>query len=157
MRSSAGPPTGQDDDGDEWLAFKCPTPGCESEGVSRGPEVGFGRCGRCSAIMEVVNPADAQSATKADRRNQQYRELQLQSPPKKEDVPKELRAPRSSVNDLRNWLFSAANAPMTSEILCSWPIGRSFSIFTRRFLTSSRGAYAAVRLSKRRDHKRRIL
>jgi len=39
-------PTGQDDDGDEWLAFKCPTPGCESEGVSRGPEVGFGRCGR---------------------------------------------------------------------------------------------------------------
>jgi len=110
-----------------------------------------------SAIMEVVNPADAQSATKADRRNQQYRELQLQSPPKKEDVPKELRAPRSSVNDLRNWLFSAANAPMTSEILCSWPIGRSFSIFTRRFLTSSRGAYAAVRLSKRRDHKRRIL
>ena len=51
-------------DGDEWLAFECPTPGCQSEGVSRSREFDFGRCGHCGAIMEVVNPADAQSRVK---------------------------------------------------------------------------------------------
>jgi len=34
-------------DGEDWLAFRCPTPGCQSEGVARSREYGFGRCGRC--------------------------------------------------------------------------------------------------------------
>src|SRR5882762_2575515 len=59
---------GQGKDGDEWLAFRCPKPGCRSEGVSRKREFDFGRCGRCGAIMEVVNPADAQSRVKDEER-----------------------------------------------------------------------------------------
>jgi hypothetical protein len=62
------PHAGKGNDGDEWLALRCPTPGCRSEGVSRNREFDFGRCGRCSAIMEVVNPADAQSRIKDEER-----------------------------------------------------------------------------------------
>jgi hypothetical protein len=60
--------TGKGNDGDEWLAFQCPTPGCQSEGVSRRREFDFGRCGRCGAIMEAVNPTDAQSRVKDEER-----------------------------------------------------------------------------------------
>lgn len=56
--------SGKGNDGDEWLAFNCPTPGCQSAGVARSGEFGFGRCGRCRAIMEVVNSAGPQSRVK---------------------------------------------------------------------------------------------
>src|SRR5260370_36888467 len=49
------PHAGKGNDGDEWLAFQCPTPGCESEGVARSRELGFGRCGRCGAEMQIVS------------------------------------------------------------------------------------------------------
>jgi hypothetical protein len=48
------PHDGKGNDGDEWLAFRCPTPGCPSEGVSREREFDFDKCGRCGAKMEVV-------------------------------------------------------------------------------------------------------
>ncbi len=51
------PHTGRGNDGDQWLAFRCPTNGCPSEGVARDREHDFGRCGICGAFMEVVNPA----------------------------------------------------------------------------------------------------
>lgn len=61
------PHAGKGNDGDGWLAFKCPTLGCQSEGVSRGREFGFGRCGRCGAIMEALDAEDAESrARRAD-------------------------------------------------------------------------------------------
>jgi uncharacterized protein DUF6988 len=61
---------GKGNDGDEWLAFSCSTPACQSEGVARSGEFGFGRCGRCSAIMEVVNGAGPQACVKdGDHRN----------------------------------------------------------------------------------------
>ena len=56
--------SGKGNDGDEWVAFRCPTAGCQSEGVARNPGFGFGRCGICGAIMEAVDPANF--ATLAD-------------------------------------------------------------------------------------------
>ena len=52
------PHTGRGNDGDQWLAFRCPTTGCPSEGVARDREHDFGRCGLCGAIMEAVDPAN---------------------------------------------------------------------------------------------------
>lgn len=57
------PHTGRGNSGDGWLAFRCPTPGCQSEGVSRSKEFAFGRCGICGAIMETVDSASAQPRT----------------------------------------------------------------------------------------------
>ena len=51
------PHTGKGNDGDQWVAFRCPTPGCPSEGVSRNREHDFGRCGRCGAEMQMVSAA----------------------------------------------------------------------------------------------------
>lgn len=51
------PHHGNGNEGDDWLAFRCPTPGCQSEGVARSREFGFGRCGRCGAEMQVVSIA----------------------------------------------------------------------------------------------------
>lgn len=45
---------GKGHDGNDWLAYRCPTPGCQSEGVARSREFGFGTCGRCGAEMEIV-------------------------------------------------------------------------------------------------------
>jgi hypothetical protein len=49
------PHAGKGNDGSEWLAFRCPTPGCKSESVSRKREFDFGRCGRCGAEMQIVS------------------------------------------------------------------------------------------------------
>lgn len=62
------PHTGQGNDGDEWLAFRCPTAGCQSEGVARNRGFGFGRCGICGAIMEAVDPANAQPRLRVQER-----------------------------------------------------------------------------------------
>jgi hypothetical protein len=51
------PHHGNNNEGNGWLAFRCPTPGCQSEGVARSHEFGFGRCGICGAIMEPVDSA----------------------------------------------------------------------------------------------------
>src|SRR6266851_2576345 len=59
------PHTGKGNDGDQWVAFRCPTPGCPSEGVSRNREHDFGRCGRCGAEMQMVSAAATISAKAA--------------------------------------------------------------------------------------------
>lgn len=48
------PHDGTGHEGNDWLAYRCPTPGCQSEGVARSREFGFGTCGRCGAEMEIV-------------------------------------------------------------------------------------------------------
>jgi len=48
------PHDGTGHEGNDWLAYRCPTPGCQSEGVARSREFGFGTCGRCGAKMEIV-------------------------------------------------------------------------------------------------------
>ena len=50
------PHAGKGNEGDQWESFRCPTPNCPSEGVSRSREYDFGRCGICGAIMEIVEP-----------------------------------------------------------------------------------------------------
>jgi len=62
------PHEGKGNDGEDWLAFRCPTPGCQSEGVARSSEYGFGRCGICGAIMEVVASANAPSRVQVAKR-----------------------------------------------------------------------------------------
>ena len=62
------PDTGKGNDGDEWMAFRCATTGCQSEGVARSRGFGFGRCGICGAIMEAVDPANAQPCVQVQKR-----------------------------------------------------------------------------------------
>lgn len=57
------PHDGNGNEGDGWLAFRCPTPGCQSEGVARGREFGFGRCGRCGAEMQIAGSTPTGAAT----------------------------------------------------------------------------------------------
>lgn len=57
------PHSGKGNDGNEWLAFRCPTPGCKSEGVARSGEFAFGRCGRCGAEMQIVSTPTTTSPT----------------------------------------------------------------------------------------------
>jgi hypothetical protein len=84
------PHTAKGNDGDEWLPFRCPTPGCQSEGVSRSREFSFGRCGRCGAIMEVVNLADAQSRVNKDEERERSSASTTTKSAEKANVSKEL-------------------------------------------------------------------
>jgi hypothetical protein len=61
---------GKGNDGDAWSAFRCPTPGCHSEGVSRNREYGFGRCGRCGAEMQIVSVAVTTSPKQVKQQTQ---------------------------------------------------------------------------------------
>jgi hypothetical protein len=54
-------------EGDGWLAFRCPTSTCKSEGVARSREFGFGRCGICGAIMEPVDFASTPPRAQVQR------------------------------------------------------------------------------------------
>jgi hypothetical protein len=56
---------GNGNEGDDWLAFRCPTPRCQSEGVARSRELAFGTCGRCGAEMEIVSVAPTTSPAAA--------------------------------------------------------------------------------------------
>lgn len=58
------PHAGEGNDGDGWIAYRCPTPGCPSEGVARTPELGFRECGRCGAEMQPVDVATAKPVTR---------------------------------------------------------------------------------------------
>jgi hypothetical protein len=61
--------TGKGNEGDEWVAFRCPTAGCPSEGVARKQGFSFGRCGICGAIMEAVESANAQPRVQVQKRD----------------------------------------------------------------------------------------
>src|SRR4029077_125671 len=76
------PHVGKGSDGDQWVAFRCPTPGCPSEGVSRNREHGFGRCGRCGAEMQIASTA----ATTSPKAAKQQTPIDLA--PKAKPAPK---------------------------------------------------------------------
>src|SRR5262249_7644628 len=61
------PHDGSGNEGDGWLAFRCPTPGCQSEGVARSREFGFSRCGVCGAIMEPLDSTSAKSRVQVEK------------------------------------------------------------------------------------------
>jgi uncharacterized protein DUF6988 len=83
------PHTGKGNDGDEWVAFRCPTAGCQSEGVARNRGFGFGRCGICGAIMETVDTANAQPRVQIQRREESAQAKPAKSA-EKVDIAKEL-------------------------------------------------------------------
>src|SRR5207245_4846517 len=104
------PHTGKGNDGDDWLAFRCPTPGCESEGVARSCEFGFGRCGRCGAIMEVVNRADAQPRTQAEKREKPSAAKSTKSA-EKVDISKELASAQRLGEQLEELVVKRGQCP----------------------------------------------
>src|SRR5229473_3957112 len=104
------PYAGKGNDGDEWLAFRCPTPGCQSEGVSRRREYDFGRCGICGAIMEVVDPAHdkAKAGTQAIPR---ATSTQPQKPAKQTNVPNELASAKRLYEQLEALVIARGECP----------------------------------------------
>lgn len=83
------PHTGKGNDGDEWVAFRCPTTGCQSEGVARNRGFGFGRCGICGAIIEAVDTANAQPRVEVQKREKSAGAKPAKSA-EKVDIAKEL-------------------------------------------------------------------
>ena len=97
-------------DGDSWLAFRCQTRGCKSEGVARGSEFGFGRCGRCGAIMEMLSAANAQGRV----RNHDL-EISVSSKPAKRadkaNVPRELASAQKLGEHLEELVVKRGECP----------------------------------------------
>jgi hypothetical protein len=105
------PNTAKGNDGDEWLPFRCPTPGCQSEGVSRSREFGFGRCGRCSAILEVVKPADAQSRVNKDEERERPSTSTTTKSGEKANVSKELASAEKLGEQLEELVVKRGQCP----------------------------------------------
>lgn len=103
------PYAGKGNDGDDWLAFRCPTPGCQSEGVSRRREYDFGRCGICGAIMEVLDPAQEKAKPGTLARPQAA--SQSQKPPKPTNVPNELASARKLHEQLAELVIARGECP----------------------------------------------
>ena len=108
------PHTGTGNDGEGWLAYRCPTPGCQSEGVARSCELGFGRCGRCGAEMQIVSTAAATSPKAA----KQQKPIDLAPKAKPEakigesaEVKKELRAARKFAEELESLVVKRGQCP----------------------------------------------
>jgi hypothetical protein len=100
------PHTRQGNDGNEWLAYRCPTPGCQSEGVVRNRVFGFGRCGICGAIMEIVDP-DAQPR----RHVQQPQTRTPDESEKKLDIAKEIAGARKLSEQLESLIVHRGQCP----------------------------------------------
>ena len=108
------PHAGKGNDGDEWLAFRCPTPGCESEGVAGSRELGFGRCGRCGAEMQIVSTP----ATTSPNAPKQATPIDLAPKAKPEariaesaDVKKELAAAQKFADELESLVVKRGQCP----------------------------------------------
>src|SRR6266852_4163713 len=108
------PHEGNGNEGDGWVAFRCPTPGCQSEGVARRREFGFGRCGRCRAGMQIVSSAPAVPATAAKR------QTPIDLAPKPEqavkiaqsaDVKKEVASAQKFAEGLENLVLNRGECP----------------------------------------------
>jgi hypothetical protein len=90
-----------------WLAFRCPTPGCQSEGVSRRREYDFGSCGRCGAIMEVVDPAHA----RAKEGTQARPHKPAQESAKQTNVPNEIASAQKFHEQLEELIITRGQCP----------------------------------------------
>lgn len=108
------PHTGKGHDGDQWLAFRCPTPGCQSEGVARSSELGFGGCGRCGAEMQIVSTA----ATTSVKAAKQQTPIDLAPKAKPDakiaesaDVKKELAAAQKFADELASLVVNRGQCP----------------------------------------------
>ena len=102
------PHTGTGNDGEGWLAYRCPTPGCQSEGVARSREFGFARCGRCGAEMQSVNAAA--TALPSVVKQQMAIDLAPKTKPQvnvaqSADVKKELAAAHQFAEELESLVF----------------------------------------------------
>jgi hypothetical protein len=104
------PHTGKGNDGDEWLAFRCQTPGCKSEGVSRNAGFAFGRCGICGAIMEVVDRADAQPSAQVEKREKTSAAKPGKSA-EKVDISKELASAQKLGEQLEELVVKRGQCP----------------------------------------------
>ena len=105
------PRTGKGNEGDEWLAFRCLTADCHSEGVSRNREFGFGRCGRCGAIMEAVNPSHAQPHVKDENAEKPTASKQAEKPAKPVNVSNELATAKKLNEQLEELVFKRGQCP----------------------------------------------
>lgn len=105
------PHTGKGNEGDEWLAFRCPTAGCHSEGVSRKREFDFGRCGRCGAIMEVVNGAHAQPHVKDESTEKPTASKQPEKSAKPVNVSNELATAKKLGEQLEELVVNRGQCP----------------------------------------------
>jgi len=101
-------------DGEDWLAFRCPTPACQSDGIARSPELGFGRCGRCGAEMQIVSSTPTGAATPA----KQQTPIKLAPKAKPEatiadsaDVKKELAAAQEFAEELEGLVLNHGQCP----------------------------------------------
>lgn len=106
--------TGKGNDGNEWLAYRCPTPGCQSEGVARSREFGFGRCGRCGAEMQIVS-ATATAPSKAAKQ-QTPLDLAPKSAPgakiaESVNVKSELEAAKKFAEELESLVINRGQCP----------------------------------------------
>lgn len=106
--------TGKGNDGTEWLAYRCPTPSCQSEGVARSREFGFGRCGRCGAEMQIVSATEAASPQAA----KQQTPIDLAPKGKPElkiaesaNVKKELAAAQKFADELESLVVKRGQCP----------------------------------------------
>lgn len=104
------PHTGKGNDGDEWVAFLCPTAGCQSEGVARNRGFGFGRCGICGAIMEAVDPANAQPHVQVQKREKSAEAKPAKSA-EKVDIAKELASAQKLGEQLEALVVQRAQCP----------------------------------------------
>src|SRR2546422_8441439 len=108
------PHAGKGNDGDEWLAFRCSTQGCKSEGVARSRELGFGRCGRCGAEMQVVSTAATTSPTVAKQQTPINLAPKAKPAPKiaeSVDVRKELAAAQKFADELETLVVNRGQCP----------------------------------------------
>jgi hypothetical protein len=103
------PHAGIGNDGEDWLAFRCLTPGCQSEGVSRRREYDFGRCGICGAIMEVVESAHEKAKPGTPARPQAASKPQQSAKPT--NVPNELASARKLHEQLEELVIARGECP----------------------------------------------
>src|SRR5882762_10006465 len=104
------PHAGKGNDGDEWLAFRCPTQGCESAGAVAAVR-------KCRLLAPLRQPHPKQPNKRrqsiSPRKPSQRRKL-----PKARTLKTNSRLPKSS---LRNWRVSSSSAvsvPMMTATFC---------------------------------------
>jgi hypothetical protein len=104
------PHIGRGNSGDEWLAFRCPTSGCPSEGVSRNRDHDFGRCGICGAIMEAVASASTHPQAK-QKTSTTPPTAKPTKPAKGFDVPKETASAQKLAEQLEELVVKRGQCP----------------------------------------------
>lgn len=102
---------GEGNQGDQWLGFRCPTPNCQSEGVSRSREYDFGRCGICGAIMEIVDPTNARPPAQQKAATVPATEEKPKPAEPQLDVPKEIASAQRLGEQLEELIVRRGQCP----------------------------------------------